>query len=144
MKKICLVISFFIYCTVSFGQDKGAIALPNDVKNAFHRDFPTAASEKWEKEGSNYEVNFKVGSSEMSALYSKAGYRKEVEKGIEESKLPSSVFDYIIKKYPGYKLKSASQITSDKSVVTYEAEITKDNQTLELIFDANGKFKKKE
>lgn len=131
----------------AFAQQKKELSpqqVPAEVKTSFQKDFPTAELLNWEKEGGQYEATFNVNRVEMSASYSKSGYRKEVEKGIEESQLPASIFDYIKKNYPGYTLKNASQITTDKAVVTYEAEVTKDNKTAGLIFDANGKFKKKE
>lgn len=147
MKKIIVVALMLLFSLVSRAQKKEELSpqqVPVVVKSSFQKDFPTAELLNWEKERGRYEATFHVNRVEMSATYNKSGYRKEVEKGIEESQLPASVFEYIKKKYPDYKLKSASQLTTDKGVMTYEAEIMKGTKTIGLIFDSNGKYRKKE
>jgi len=147
MKKKLFLVLFVLFGINTIAQEKSEISpgqLPAEVKAKFEKDFPTAHLMNLEKEGGNYEMTFKVDNVNMSAVYDIKGNRKEVEKEIEESTLPPSVFDYIKKNYSGYKLKSSSQLMTDKAVKTYEVEITKDNKVVSLIFDASGKFKKKE
>ena len=63
MKNLLISILLFAFASTTFAQDKNAIAeqqLPAPVKSNFHHDFPTATDLKWEKEGSNFEANFKV------------------------------------------------------------------------------------
>jgi len=149
--KALFISSLFLLSTLFLNaQDKDDMKnklqeqqLPKEVPAAFHKDFPTATNELWEKEGGLYEVNFNIDRNKMSASYTKAGYRKEIEREIDESKLPSGVHEYILKNYPGYKLKTVTKIVTDKAVTTFETEITKDNKSLDLIFDTEGKFKKK-
>ena len=147
MKKSVAIALYTLISIATIAQEKTEISpskVPVEVKSSFQKDFPTAELLNWEKEEGLYEATFNVNRVEMSATYSKSGYRKEIEKGIEERQLPVSVFEYIKINYPGYKLKNASQLTTDKAVITYEAEIFKDNKTKGLIFDSSGKFKKKE
>lgn len=147
MKKLILFTTFILSFIAVIAQKKNELSpsqVPAEVTASFHKDFPTAEIKNWEKEGGSYEATFQVGNTNMSAIYGKSGYRKETEKDIEETKLPLSVFDYIKNNFSGYKIKNASQIITDKAVTTYEVEINKDNKTEGLIFDSNGKFKKKE
>lgn len=44
--------------------------------------------------------------------------------------------------YEGYKIEEAARIESG-GVFTYEAEVEKEEQTFDLIFDAQGKLLKK-
>src|SRR5437868_5349864 len=146
MKNIVSVLFCLLFCIVCFAQKKNELSpqeVPAEVKASFSKEFPTAVLQNWEKEGGRYEATFKVDQVHMTAEYDKKGYRKEVEKDIEESKLPASVFEYIKKKYPDHKLKNSSQIISDKAVIMYEVEIIKGNEITGLIFDSSGKFKKK-
>lgn len=151
MKKIILSSLLIMICMTGMAQNKNEkkdeisnSEVPAEVKTSLNRDFPTADVKNWEKEGGSYEATFTVGTVKMSAVYSKNGYRKETETAIEESKLPPPVFDYIKNKFSGYVIKNTSKIITDKAVITYEVEIDKDHKTEGLIFDANGKFKKKE
>ena len=146
MKKIMLAAFVSISCSSLFAQ-KNAVKeneVPNDVKTSFHRDFPTAANVVWEKEGGSFEAVFTIDADKMSAEYTKKGYRKELEKQIDLKDLPPAAVEYIKKNVAGAKLMEASKTVTDKAVVTYEARIMTDGKFKELIFDANGKYLKKD
>ena len=76
----------------------------------------------------------------MSASYSADGKLMETETEIKVSALPATVSDYIAKNYPGQKIKEASKIMDDKGTLSYEAEIKKGKEDLDLIFDQSGNF----
>ena len=52
--------------------------------------------------------------------------------------------EYISKNFSSYKLTEAAKISDDKNVIKYEAGIEFKEKSIELIFDANGKFLEKE
>ena len=109
---------------------------PVAVKAAFAARFPTATGLKWEKEGADWEANFKVGTVETSAVFAKAGEFKEVEHTVAPTKLPAAVLPYLQKRYPGQKIKEAARIEDAAGTVTWEAEVGKKD----VIFDADGTF----
>jgi len=58
-------------------------------------------------------------------------------------KLNDRNYEYVIKNYLGSKIEEAAKITDAAGKITYEAEIEKGKEEIELIFDANGQFIKK-
>lgn len=108
---------------------------PAAVKMSFAKDFPGITT-KWEKEGSNYEANFKQNGKSMSALYDSKGNRQETEESIKVSALPLSVKDYIATHYKGEKIKEAAIITRANGEVNYEAEV----KGMDVLFSKDGKF----
>src|SRR5215831_646360 len=97
MKNSLLVIATFLTGSV-FAQDKKT-GVPTGVKNAFSKDFPGVAKEKWEKEGSDYEVSFSQSGKQKSAVYSTDGNLKETEEVITISELPAGVVSYVTQHY---------------------------------------------
>ena len=90
----------------------------------------------WEKEGVNYEVEFKMNKSMQSVLLDAQGSIIETEIEIEISQLPNGVLDYIKVNYKRQSVREAAKVTDTKGTVTYEAEI----KGMDLLFDSNGKF----
>lgn len=111
------------------------VQAPATVKTSFAKDFPGATT-KWEKEGANYEANFKMDGKSMSALYDAKGNRQETEQSIKVSELPQAVKDYIAKNYKGEKIKEAAIITKANGEVNYEAEV----KGMDVLFSKDGKF----
>lgn len=115
-----------------------SIAPPAEAKLAFEKKFPGATKVKWGKEKNDYEVNFLDKQVEMAAVYDSKGVCRETEVSIPSNQLPITVKAYILKKYTGARIKEAAKITTANGILTYEAEVNKQD----LIFDATGKFLK--
>jgi hypothetical protein len=94
----------------------------------------------WDKEESNYEVNFKKDGKEMSVVIDENGTIVETETDIPVADLPTTVQDYIKQHYQGMVIKEASMITKENGEVNYEAEV----DDKDVVFDSNGKFIKEE
>jgi hypothetical protein len=117
------------------GQKLTAEQIPIAVKNAFEKEYHgTKAS--WDKEGTNYEANFKQHGKTMSVLIERSGTIVETETSIPVTDLPKAVQDYMKKNYPGVKIEEAARILKANSDVNYEAEV----HHKDIVFDANGKF----
>ncbi|MFT3827958.1 MAG: PepSY-like domain-containing protein [Chitinophagaceae bacterium] len=121
-------------------KEEKSIPAPAVAKAAFSKAFPGASKVKWEKENSDYEVNFTKDGKEMSAVYDSKGVLKETEVEITAAELPAAATEYIKQHYKGATVKEAAKITTASGTVTYEAEVNKKD----VIFDANGKFIKEE
>jgi uncharacterized membrane protein YkoI len=138
MKK---VVGVFLV-TMSLGivlhaQEKEQHVTPTkEAKAGFEKQFPGVKDAKWEAEAKDYEVNFKQGKKEMSAVFAANGTLKETETEISVDKLPSSATTYIKQHYAGQKVKEAARIEKADGTVNYEAEINKKD----VLFDASGKF----
>ena len=118
--------------------------VPASVETAFAKDYPNVKNVTWGAEGKDFEAEFKLNGVDCSANYDKTGKRTEVEITIKSNELPKAALDYIGKNYNAYKLIEAAKIADDKNVVSYEAEVGLNGKSTDLVFDANGKFLKKE
>jgi putative PepSY-like beta-lactamase-inhibitor len=113
--------------------------VPAATKIAFQKQYPNTKA-SWDKEDANYEVNFKKGGKEMSAIIQENGTIVETETMISLNDLPAPVSDYMNKHYKGSKVKDAAKIVKANGKVNYEAEIAHKD----IVFDGNGKFLKEE
>jgi uncharacterized membrane protein YkoI len=138
MKKIAVVIALLLFATLSFAQKMQEKDVPNAVKLAFQKQFPTAQKVKWEKESGNFEAEFEMDKTETSVLFDLQGNILETETEIAVNQLPKAILDYVATNYKGQKIKEAAKITDAKGVLTYEAEI----KGKDLIFDEKGNFLK--
>lgn len=136
MKKGLIIGATILVASCSNAQNSEKSATPQVVKDAFTSKFTTAEHSKWDKEGENYEVEFKEGNSEYSALYDVTGKLLELEQEIEINQLPESIAIYVAQHYPKAKINEAAKITDYAKTVTYEAEI----KGKDLIFSEDGKF----
>lgn len=115
------------------------VEAPKAVQDAFKAKFTNAKSVEWEmEEEGEYEANFKVNKVEMSANFKSDGSWLETETEIKEKNLPEAVKATLKAKYDGYEVEETTKIEKPNGVVQYEAEIEKDEETLEVIFNANG------
>lgn len=136
MKKLTLTLIAGMITTFTFAQKLKENQVPNPVKKAFKKQYPTTKGMKWEKEKSNYEVEFEIKEIDYSVLMDSSGNILETEKEITIDALPTATKEYVSKNYAGQKIKEAAEITDAKKIVTYEVEIN----GKDLIFDSKGNY----
>lgn len=134
--KTSLIFIIVFTLSVSISAQNNDKTVPAAAKAAFAKAFPGAAKAKWGKEKKGYEVEFKSGGKQMSAVYDETGVLKETEEDIKPADLPAGVVAYVKAHYPKDSIKEAAKITLPNGAVNYEAEVNK----LDLIFDGTGKF----
>lgn len=118
--------------------------VPKAVVTSFQTHFKGAKADAWDKEkNGEFEAEFKMNKVEMSANFSADGKLMETEEEIATATLPKSATDYVTKNYAGTKIEEAAKITDSTGKVTYEAEVKKGKEEIELLFDATGIFIKK-
>ena len=122
-------------------ESKKAV-VPAVVKNTFAKEYPAIKKCNWDAEGKDFEAEFKLESVETSVVYDAEGHKKEVEIEIATSELPEITTAYIKKNYSASKISEASKITDARNNIYYEAEITTNQKSKDLIFDASGNFVK--
>lgn len=150
MKNLTIILALSLGFGSAYAQKVKEAEVPSEVKDAFKKAYPKGEVEKWEKEDGNYEAEFEIEripmdksgkkeEIEMSAVYTPKGELIQTETEIKISELPKAISEYI-EKNVAKKIKEASKITDAKGVVNYEAEAGE----VDYIFDADGKFLKKE
>lgn len=139
MKKLSLLVVLVLTATLqSFAQD-----IPSKVKDAFDKKFPHAKSVEWEKESvSEWEAEFKMNGKEYSANFGTNGTWKETEYEVSIKELPDAIKNALNKEFKGYEIEDA-EITETPTYRAYEVEIEKDETTMEVVIDKNGKILKK-
>lgn len=125
-------------------QKVKAAEVPKAVSESFAKQFPNSKAKEWEKEKDTYEAEFNLNKIETSATFSVDGKLLETETEIKTSELPKAVTDYVTKNYVDHKLTEASKIVDAAGVVTYEAEVKKGKEEMDLLFDSTRTFIKKE
>lgn len=136
MKKmfILFVVTSLIFLS-GYGQRVKETEVPAATKAAFQKQYPGIKA-SWDKEGQGFEANFKQNGKIMSAVLDDNGTIIEIETDISINELPKSGMDYIVKKYPGSKIKEAAKVVKANGEINYEAEVN----NKDVIFDEHGKF----
>jgi len=138
MKKVIGIFALVLGTSAALCAQTKRATPSKEAKAGFEQKFPGATNIKWEKEGADFEVNFKQKGTETSAVFEANGALKETETPIATTKLPTAATRYIAQHYAGQKIKESAKIVRADGSVTYEAEINKKD----VLFDTTGKFLK--
>jgi len=141
MKSITLTIALLVALMLNAcGQSN--VNVPEQVKSAFAKKFPNAKHVEWGKESEmEWEAEFKINGMEYSANYDASGKWLETESEISKKDLPESIKTTITKDYSDYKADEA-EISETPEGVFYEIKLEKKSETLEVVFDKDGKVVK--
>ena len=111
---------------------------PKSVKDNFSSKLSGANKVKWDQEEANeWEAEFKMNGSEMSASFNNAGTWLETEKEIKEKELPVVVVNVLSDKYSGYKVGEVAEIQKP-GFSGYEIDLEKGEEMLEIQVNPNG------
>jgi hypothetical protein len=138
MYKVMIAAFLLIFCVAVSAQQKNDIKVPDHITMAFQKAHPTAKDVSWDKEGMNYEANYKENNNSFSVIINNEGNILETESDINVSALPSGVVSYINNNYKGYTLSGAAKIVDNKGNVKYEAEIKNAKGSKDVMFDKDG------
>ncbi|CAN5245588.1 hypothetical protein BH09BAC1_BH09BAC1_04250 [soil metagenome] len=141
MKKTLLLAIASLLSIAVYAQKKSDNSQPPEVvKTAFTKKYPAVNKISWNKEEDGYEAEFTFNGKETSATFTAHGVLIEIEVEIATTELPKTATEYIKANYANYKVKEAAKITDDKNTTTFEAEVSKNGKSMDIIFDANGSF----
>jgi hypothetical protein len=111
------------------------------AKKAFTTMFPNASNVKWEKESADeYEANFKLNNTSVSANFKHDGSWVETETTITTNELPAAITNAINTKYPGATYTRAEKIQKPGGKILYEAVIKVNGKRKEMEVNADGSF----
>ena len=143
MKTFKINLAAFLICTM-FAFSSGGDKVPQKVKDAFAKKFPTAKKVKWEKENTTeWEAEFKMNKIEYSANFLEDGTWQETEHEIDEKEVPQNVKSALTSAFPGYEIEEA-EISETKDGLFYEFEIEKGESNMEVAINSSGKVVKQE
>ena len=132
MSVLCVV-----FATSACGQK---VKAPEAVLKAFNAKFPGATDVKWGKESAKeYEAEFKLNNTAISANFGLDGSWKETETTIKAADLPTPVVNAIKAKYPAGVITLAEKV--EKPEKTYYETVVKTNgKKKEVEISADGKI----
>ncbi|HEX5025788.1 MAG TPA: PepSY-like domain-containing protein [Agriterribacter sp.] len=135
-KKIAVLSVAALLCIQTYAQKLQEKDVPVAVKSSLQKQYPIAKQVKWEKEGPNFEAEFKLDKVEYSVVYDELGNTTETEVQIETGQLPSGILDYIKTNHANHKIKESAKITDAQGTFSYEVEL----KEMELLFNSNGGY----
>ena len=113
-------------------------APPEVVAEAFAAAYPAASGVTWDEEDGAYEASFDERGTETSVVYAADGTLQDTESEIAVADLPAAVRATLDRDYAGQEVTEAARITASGGAVTYEAEVTRDGRSEDVIFDEAG------
>jgi len=136
---LILLLVSVLFASPAFSQKN----VPENVKKEFAKKYPTAQAVKWGSDEANeWEAEFTVNGTEMSASYDNKGTWLESETEISSKDLPAAVTATLTKDFAGYKTGEMS-IIEDPKTKGFEVALKKDDSSLEVVIDNSGKVIKK-
>lgn len=136
MKSIIILITG-IYLSASYAQNLKIKDVPEMVRDKFSSSYSNATHVKWTKEKFDFEASFKNGDKQISVNFDEKGNVVETETGIKLSELPIEVRESVLKDYSKYKISETARIES-KGLITYEVEVKRGKNIMDLIYDEHG------
>jgi hypothetical protein len=116
--------------------------VPAVVTSAFEKAFPKAKIKGCAREVEDGRTAFEISSTQgkvsRDVLYYADGKLIVVEETIATGSLPEPVQNAFHTKFPTGKITLAEKLTRD-SVVTYELQVRRKGETIEVVFDPTGK-----
>ena len=143
MKTLLILIPGLLIALSLHAQKVNEQNVPESVRQGLPASYG-AKKVVWSKEDANYEASFKKDGMEISLVIDPSGKTLETEAEIKKSELPAAINGAIQKEYAGFTVEEAAKIVAADGGVTYEAEVVKGKQKLELIFADDGTLISKE
>ena len=135
--KTIIILLMGIFLSIGSAQSLKIKDIPRIVREKFISSYSTATNVKWTKEKSRYESSFKKGNVDMSVNFDEKGNIVETETGIKLSELPIVVRESVAKDYSNYKISETAKIES-KGITTYEVEVKRGKDKMDLIYNEHG------
>lgn len=118
--------------------------VPQKVKDAFTKKFPTAEKVDWEKESEKeWEAEFKMNNVEYSANFLEDGTWQETEHEIEEKDVPQNVLQALKNGFSDFEIEEV-EISETNTGKIYEFDLEKGENEMEVAIDTTGKVGKQE
>lgn len=135
MKRTLFIMAVLVISLVACAQKP-----PKAVTDNFNSKFSGATKVKWDQEEANeWEAEFKMNGTEMSASFDNAGKWMATEAVLKEKDLPKNVMQAVNDKYKGWDIEVVESIETP-DFKGYELGIEKGNEELEIQVTSNGKI----
>lgn len=124
----------------AIAQNKTA---PSAVRSAFAKQFPDVVQVLWEKDGTEWEGDFKLNGVMYSATYSSDGTWKETEHRIRPSAMPEVVQLTLSSEFSEYKL-GVAKLKETPEGTFFEIELKGEEGKVTATINADGEVLEQE
>lgn len=132
--------TIFIFAALAFGLFACAQTPPKSVTDNFAKKFTGATKVSWDQEKENeWEAEFKMNGTEMSASFDNAGKWLATEAVLKEKDLPANVTKAVKAAYEGWEIEGVECIETP-DFKGYELGIEKGDTELEIQVTTDGKI----
>jgi hypothetical protein len=127
----------------SKGGPKPSVNQPNNVRDAFQRDYPNATNVSWSKYRGDWTVAFRDGLNMSTAVYHANGERRDTRTPVAKNEIPGNVLDSILKRHPGPWLQDAIKIQLPNMLNNiYRFKINEQGAPAYYYYNSNGQLVK--
>lgn len=145
MKKITILTIVLCFgFTIAHAQNIKEANVPLAVKESFSKKYPGLKVEEWEKQGADYEAEFRLNKSEATAVFEANGNFKASKQEIELYDFPKSAANYCTTHFEGYKIDEIIKISDTNENVMFKVEMEMGKEYFYAFFDDKGNFIKKD
>lgn len=125
---------------LSFAQEISPGQVPSVVLNKFTKEFPKARSVDWEKEASNYKVEFELGwNVDHEIRYNSTGEITMHSHDISKKELPQAALNALNTEFNDFRVEDVKRIATGAEVV-FSMEANSLFTDWKLVMDQNGKI----
>jgi hypothetical protein len=136
MKKTALIILICGVVVMVHGQNQ---LPPKEVQDSFAKKFKSAMDIQWEQEENEWEAEFKMDGTCMSASFDNTGQWLETETEINIKDLPSEIHKAVNLKFNGWEIDEIESIEKP-DYKGYEIDLEKGNTETEIQVTASGEI----
>jgi len=134
MKKTIVVLFSGLLALIACAQNANP---PEAVSKAFSDKFGTVKGLKWDQEDDEWEAEFKMNGTEMSASFDQSGTWLETETEIKEKDLPENIMNAVNAQFEGWEIEEAEKIETP-DFKGYELAIEQDENEKEILVSEDG------
>jgi len=129
-------------CSKNDSDDVQPDAVPQAVRTSFATRFPTVTDLDWEKQGANYEADFKVNAVDHDALLDPAGTVLMYKYDIATTDLPAAVQAALAQNHAGLRLDDVETrfqgSSTETSFYQVELDVADPQPDRKLVYSADG------
>lgn len=112
---------------------------PKEVQSAFSKKFSAVQELKWEQEDNEWEAEFKLNETEMSASFDNSGKWLETETEVKKKDLPAEIFKAVNLKFEGWEMEEVERIEKP-DFKGYEIALEKEETETEILVTDSGEL----
>jgi hypothetical protein len=140
MKNYFILVTLFSFIFSSACSQKNP---PENVKKEFSLKFADAKSVKWGSEEANeWEAEFKINGTEMSACFDNSGKWLETEAEVKAKELPTEVTNTLKNEFSGFRIGESSTIENPE-MKGFEIALKNKETEITVIIGSDGTILKK-